>query len=212
MAPPKGSRATIGDDKLEGGSGSKDKGAEGKPMSAKMRRGASQSSASHLREVANAPTSAPSQAATETAAPAVCLVATIWLGYGHSAPGPLFPTRSLLTPCFVVIQINWASFERDILHSYRREHQIATPTSFASTFHKSVMSRPGSIGQYSPTMIRKQQNRRQSKEGLAKAVRKHFNGLGVQENDVIVDFIYRIRSEKAAKGGGPNTLPAIITE
>jgi hypothetical protein len=53
-------------------------------------------------------------------------------------------------------------------------------------------------------MKRKKSARRQSKESLAMAVRKHFNGLGVQENDVIVDFIYRVRSDNAAKATGPN--------
>lgn len=38
--------------------------------------------------------------------------------------------------------------------------------------------------------------RRQAKEQLALATRKHFNGVGVQENDVIVDFICKIRNEK----------------
>jgi hypothetical protein len=38
-----------------------------------MRRGASQSSASQLRELANAPTSAPSQTVTEPQAPTVRL-------------------------------------------------------------------------------------------------------------------------------------------
>jgi histone deacetylase complex subunit SAP30 len=53
-------------------------------------------------------------------------------------------------------------------------------------------------------MKRKKSARRQTKESLAMAVRKHFNGLGVQENDVIVDFIYKVRSDNAAKTIGPN--------
>jgi hypothetical protein len=44
-------------------------------------------------------------------------------------------------------------------------------------------------------MVRRRQARRQSKDQLALAVRKHFNGMGVQENDVIVDFIYKIRHD-----------------
>lgn len=67
-----------------------------------------------------------------------------------------------------------------------------------------MLSQPGGIGLYSPTMVCKRKNRRQSKEQLALAVRKHFNGMGIQENDVIVDFIYKVRSEKAAKATGPN--------
>lgn len=31
-------------------------------------------------------------------------------------------------------------------------------------------------------------------------VRKHFNGVGIQENDVIVDFIHKVRSQAITKG------------
>ncbi|KAK2608956.1 hypothetical protein QQS21_002532 [Conoideocrella luteorostrata] len=178
MAPPKSSRVAGDDHKADSTSSSKEKGSGGHLTSAKMRRGASQTSASQLREAAAAPTSAPSQSATEPQAPT----------------------------------INWSLFEREALHSYRREHQLATPAAFVSKFHRTVMSNPGSIGQHSPTMQRKQQSRRQSKDGLAKAVRKHFNGIGIQENDVIVDFIYKVRSQKSSRGGGPNRQQGIISD
>jgi hypothetical protein len=48
-------------------------------------------------------------------------------------------------------------------------------------------------------MVRRKQARRQTKEQLAATVRKHFNGVGIQENDVIVDFIYKVHSDKAEK-------------
>lgn len=44
------------------------------------------------------------------------------------------------------------------------------------------------------------------------AVRKHFNGIGAQENEVIVEFIYNIRSDNARKETGPNKEAVIITE
>ncbi|KAG6014444.1 hypothetical protein E4U43_006532 [Claviceps pusilla] len=177
MAPSK-SRAAGDDHKADTAAGSKEKNNEGKPAPAKMRRGASQNSASQIRESsAIAPTSAPSRNAAESHAPS----------------------------------INWSSFEREFLHSYRREHQLSAPASYVSTFHHTVLSRPGSIGQYSPTMIQKLQVQRQSKDCLAKAVRKHFNGLGIQENDVIVDFIFKIRSQKMARGGGPNRQKGIVS-
>lgn len=52
-------------------------------------------------------------------------------------------------------------------------------------------------------MVRRRQARRQSKNHLALAVRKHFNGVGIQENDVIVDFIHKIRHEAKSE---PNNL------
>lgn len=110
------------------------------------------------------------------------------------------------------MQLNWSSFDRDTLHSYRREHQLNTPTSFSNTYHEWVLSQPGSIGIYSPTMVCKRQARRQNKEQLAMAVRKHFNGMGIQENDVIVDFLYKIHSDKASKANGPRTHGLIATK
>lgn len=59
-------------------------------------------------------------------------------------------------------------------------------------------------------MTRRLKARRQGKENLARTVRKHFNGVGIQENDVIVDFIHKVRSEKFAKSEGPNRQ-AIVT-
>jgi hypothetical protein len=45
----------------------------------------------------------------------------------------------------------------------------------------------------SPTMARRKEERRQSKEQLANAVRKHFNSMGIAENEVVVDFLYKVR-------------------
>ena len=94
-----------------------------------------------------------------------------------------------------LLQLHWASFDRDVLHAYRHEHRLNTPSSFSSPYCQWILSQPNSIGLHSPTMVRRRQARRQSKDQLALAVRKHFNGMGVQENDVIVDFIYKIRHD-----------------
>lgn len=45
----------------------------------------------------------------------------------------------------------------------------------------------------SPTMARRKEERRQSKEQLANSVRKHFNSMGIIENEVVVDFLYKVR-------------------
>lgn len=96
-------------------------------------------------------------------------------------------------------QIDWTSFDREMLHAYRREHSLTAPTCYSSPYRQMILSQPGSIGMYSPSMMRKRADRRQSKEQLALAVRKHFNSVGVQENDVIVDFIHKVRSHSIAK-------------
>ncbi len=97
------------------------------------------------------------------------------------------------------LQLQWSTIDRNVLHAYRREYRLNTPTSFAASYHRLVLSQPGSIGLHSPTMARRKAHRRQSREQLAKAVRKHFNGLGIQENDIIVDFIHKIRNDGSAK-------------
>jgi histone deacetylase complex subunit SAP30 len=110
------------------------------------------------------------------------------------------------------VQIQWSAFERQALHSYRREYELETPQSFASTFHQTVMSQSGGIGMYSPTMVRRQKKKRQAKEQLALAVRKHFNGLGVQENDVIVDLLYKIQCQNNHRSLRINNQFNIISE
>lgn len=48
-------------------------------------------------------------------------------------------------------------------------------------------------------MMKRRDMRKVPKEQLALAVRKHFNGLAVNESDVLVDFVY------AAKNQGTNS-------
>ena len=61
-------------------------------------------------------------------------------------------------------------------------------------------------------MVRKKRARRQNKDHLALAVRKHFNGVGIQENDVIVDFISKIRHSKTVKLIGPSKNEALFAD
>ncbi|PTB70748.1 hypothetical protein BBK36DRAFT_1175374 [Trichoderma citrinoviride] len=119
---------------------------------------------------------------------------------------PAQPTEPLLP------SLPWSSFERRSLHAYVREHELTTPASYSSSFHNWVLSRPGSLGLHSPTMVRKQQIKRQSKDQLALAVRKHFNGLGIQENDVIVDFIYKVRNHQSPKKQAPTKQALAATD
>lgn len=100
---------------------------------------------------------------------------------------PVWPTTDCLS------QLRWSSFDRDVLHDYRREFRLDTPTAFANSYHHMVLSRPG-IGLQSPTMARRSQYRRQTKEELAQVVRKHFNGQGIQENEIVVGFLHRVRN------------------
>jgi hypothetical protein len=88
--------------------------------------------------------------------------------------------------------MQWSTLDSSILHAYRHAYRLNTPSAFSSSYNQIILSRPG-IGRLSPTMTRRRDQRRQSKEQLANAVRKHFNGLGIQENEVVVDFLYRVK-------------------
>ena len=97
------------------------------------------------------------------------------------------------------LQLQWPAFEREVLHAYRRVYRLNTPTAFSRDYHQWVLTQSGSIGLYSPTIARKKEFRRQTNDELTGSVRKHFNSLGVQENDVIVDFLHKIRNGRASK-------------
>lgn len=45
----------------------------------------------------------------------------------------------------------------------------------------------------SPTMAKKKEQRRQTHEQLANTARKHFNNMGIVENEIVVDFLYKVR-------------------
>ncbi|KAK4226340.1 hypothetical protein QBC38DRAFT_366749 [Podospora fimiseda] len=179
MAPPKGSRANGGgqdDSKAETPNAKEKNGSatSSHQSNGKMRRVAS-NTGSNLREVTNANTS--NLAATTTVS-----AGTITTVQETPAPG-----------------LQWPAFERDVLHAYRRAYRLKTPTAFVSDHHQWVLTQPGSIGLYSPTIARRKDIRRQTKDQLTNAVRKHFNGQGAQENDIIVEFLHKIRTTGPTK-------------
>jgi hypothetical protein len=88
--------------------------------------------------------------------------------------------------------IQWSTFDPSILHGYRHDYRLNTPAAFSNPYHQLILSRPG-IGRMSPTMTRRKEQGRQSKEQLANSVRKHFNSMGIVENEVVVDFLYKVR-------------------
>ena len=56
-----------------------------------------------------------------------------------------------------------------------------------------ILSSSQSVGRQSPTMVRARERRRVSHEQLALAVRKHFGSMAIQEGEVVVDFLYKVR-------------------
>lgn len=104
------------------------------------------------------------------------------------------------------LQLQWSEFERGVLHGYSRAFHLDEPTSFSNDFSRWILSQPGSVGLQSPTMLRHKQMRRQSKARLANAVRKHFNGQGSEENDIVVDFLHKIQTHEVARQRRPRRM------
>lgn len=69
-----------------------------------------------------------------------------------------------------------------------------TPSAFKSPLNQALLTNPG-IGRHSPTMARKRAQRKVSKDQLALAVRKNFNGAAVNEVNVMVDLLYKVRNQ-----------------
>lgn len=90
----------------------------------------------------------------------------------------------------------WQTAPLSLLNTYRTSHSLPQPAAFTSPYHQAILTRPG-IGRQSPTMARRKDKRRISKEQLALAVRKNFNSAAVSEIDVVVELVYKVRH----KGG-----------
>lgn len=86
----------------------------------------------------------------------------------------------------------WQSAPLSLLNKYRVSHNLQSPPAFTTPLRQALLTNPG-IGRQSPTMARKKEQRRISKENLALAVRKNFNGAAVNEIDVVVELVYKVR-------------------
>jgi len=88
--------------------------------------------------------------------------------------------------------IDWPSFDAAALNNYRYGYRLNTPAAFNKPYNRLVLSQ-SPIGRMSPTMARKKEQRRQTHEQLANTARKHFNNMGIVENEIVVDFLYKVR-------------------
>ncbi|KAG9235793.1 hypothetical protein BJ875DRAFT_458218 [Amylocarpus encephaloides] len=88
--------------------------------------------------------------------------------------------------------LQWSTFDPTILHGYRYDYRLNTPAAFNKPYNELVLAR-SPIGKMSPTMAKRRDHRRQNNDQLANSVRKHFNSMGIIENEVVVDFLYKVR-------------------
>lgn len=91
----------------------------------------------------------------------------------------------------------WSTSPLSLLNTYRVSHHLSTPAAFTSPLNQALLVNPG-IGRQSPTMARRKDKRRVSKDQLATNVRKHFNGAAVNEIDVVVELVYKSRNKDKA--------------
>lgn len=92
------------------------------------------------------------------------------------------------------LQMAWNTSPLSLLNTYRVSHHLSTPAAFTSPLNQALLVNPG-IGRQSPTMARRKDKRRVSKDQLATNVRKHFNGAAVNEIDVVVELVYKSRNK-----------------
>ena len=92
------------------------------------------------------------------------------------------------------VQMAWNTSPLSLLNTYRVSHHLSTPAAFTSPLNQALLVNPG-IGRQSPTMARRKDKRRVSKDQLATNVRKHFNGAAVNEIDVVVELVYKSRNK-----------------
>lgn len=174
MAPAKAARGGQDDSKTDTPNTKEKNGGHSHQSNGKMRRVAS-NTGSNLKEVTNV---------SATSAPAMATAAGSATTTGAGAQGANVPG------------LQWPAFDREVLHAYRRAYRLRTPTTFASEHHQWVLTQPGSLGLYSPTIARRKELRRQTTDQLSTTVRKHFNGQGAQENDIIVEFLHKIKTRR----------------
>lgn len=182
MAPSK-ARAAPDDSRSEASSTRERHGGSGNATTnTKGRRGGTGAASSSLRDVTTAGsvvagvTSAPNGAAQE----ANVGVSRFLFTFRDESSGADTP------------QMQWSTLDPEILQAYSHAYQLNTPPAFISDYNQLMLTGPG-IGRFSPTMARRREKRRQSKDQLSNTVRKHFNGLGIQENEAIVEFLYKVK-------------------
>lgn len=90
--------------------------------------------------------------------------------------------------------MQWNTASLKLLNTYRVAHSLQSPAAFTTPLNQALLTNPG-IGRQSPTMARRKDKRRISKEQLALAVRKNFNSAAVNEIDVVVDLVYKVRNQ-----------------
>jgi histone deacetylase complex subunit SAP30 len=98
--------------------------------------------------------------------------------------------------------MGWDDIPITVLHNYRQAYRLPVPSA-SSSFRHIVLS--GGIGKKTPSRARG--GGRISRDALATAVRKNFNAQPIQENEVIVNFLYSVKNQGKTISCSPLLFP-----
>ncbi|KAA8893784.1 hypothetical protein FN846DRAFT_977424 [Sphaerosporella brunnea] len=97
--------------------------------------------------------------------------------------------------------MGWDDIPLSVLHNYRHAYRLPVPSA-SSSYRGIVLSAgigkrtPSAAGGSSPSSLRRRRLcARSSRDALATAVRKNFNAQPIQENEVIVNFLYTVKNQ-----------------
>ncbi|KAF8534313.1 hypothetical protein BDD12DRAFT_798279 [Trichophaea hybrida] len=88
--------------------------------------------------------------------------------------------------------MGWDDIPLNVLHNYRQAYRLPVPS--ASSSYRNIVLSAG-IGKKTPSRVKA----RISRDALATAVRKNFNAQPIQENEVIVNFLYTVKNQADKK-------------
>jgi histone deacetylase complex subunit SAP30 len=86
--------------------------------------------------------------------------------------------------------MGWDDIPLSVLHNYRHAYRLPVPS--ASSSYRGIVLSSG-IGKKTPSACGR--GHRSSRDALATAVRKNFNAQPIQENEVIVNFLYTVKNQ-----------------
>ncbi|TKX26514.1 Sin3 binding region of histone deacetylase complex subunit SAP30 [Elsinoe australis] len=93
--------------------------------------------------------------------------------------------------------LSWNKEQLSNLQNYRFKNKLNHPSPYTNSLNRAVLTNPG-IGQHSPTAIamKRRAQKKDSKQDLATAVRKHFNAMPADQSAVAAGFIHRVHNQE----------------
>jgi histone deacetylase complex subunit SAP30 len=92
------------------------------------------------------------------------------------------------------MQNPWLNAPSHVLERYRTAYRLDVASAFYNSATQHLLN--NRVGLKSPTMAGgRVEKRRQPKRGLAEAIKKHFDTIPINEEQVIARFLYKTRTK-----------------